>query len=229
MTFTGWLSIVAVCTAGAMSPGPSLAVVIRNTVQGDRKLGVVTGLSHALGIVIYAFVTAIGVGVLVTESPLLFTGIKYAGALFLLWLAYKALRGPAAVDPDSRSPDSRVPNSDLTALLATHEQVKGYQHNVRITDAVRDGVLISILNPKIILFFLALFSQFVDAGTGWGEAVLIAATAGAIDAGWYVLVAVFISQPLIRGALAKHIGVIEKVFGLLLIAIAVQVIVQAVI
>lgn len=229
MTITGWLSIVAVCAAGAMSPGPSLAVVIRNTVQGDRKLGVVTGVSHALGIVFYAFITAAGVGVLVTESPLVFAGIKYAGAIFLLWLAWNALRAPTGVAPANVETDATAPDSDLAALLAKDGSDSVVRRDVKITDAVRDGVLISILNPKIILFFLALLSQFVGPETGWGEAVLIAATAGAIDAGWYVLVAVFISQPLIRTALAQHIGVVEKIFGVLLIAIAVQVIAQALI
>ncbi len=215
MTLAAWFTIVAVCTAGAMSPGPSLAVVIRNTLRGDRTLGVITGLSHALGIVIYAFVTAIGVGVLITQLPLLFAGLRYAGALFLVWLAARIML--SSVSADAR------PYGDLNALPGAQPSIDR-TGAISTVDAIRDGILISILNPKIILFFLALFSQFVSVETGWGEAIAIAATAGVIDAGWYVLVAVFISQQKVRGTLARHIGLIEKVFGVLLIAIAIRVV-----
>jgi len=209
-----------------MSPGPSLVVVVRNTVKGGRSRGVITGLSHALGIVLYAFLTAIGIGVLITQSPFLFSGLRYAGAVFLLWLAFKALTTAPVIDSAANTSFGADAGSELSTLLANHTSSLGSRPMMKRLDAVRDGVLISILNPKIILFFLALFSQFVHPQTGWGEAVAIAATAGVIDAGWYVIVAVFISQSGIRRLMLSHIGMIEKLFGLLLIAIALQVLLQ---
>lgn len=195
-----------------MSPGPSLAVVIRNTLNGNRMRGIVTGLAHGVGIVFYAFVTAIGVGVAVVESPALFAVIKYAGAGFLVWLAYGALMS------GSGNANSHDVDSDINELLNSHSQA-----NVAATNPVRDGLLISILNPKIILFFLALFSQFVRPDASLFEAMGIAATAGIIDAGWYVLVAVFVSHSVVMNFLRKRLGLIEKLFGVLLIVVAVRV------
>lgn len=208
MTFSTWLSIVAVCTAGAMSPGPSLAVVIRNTLHGNKIRGVITGLSHAIGIVFYAFITAIGVGVAVIESPALFSAIKLAGAGFLVWLAIAALTSSA-----------RRPDFDLNELVNSDASVRTPN-----TNPVLDGILISILNPKIIVFFLALFSQFVRPEASIGEAVSIAITAGVIDAGWYTLVAVFISYDPVYRFLRKNLVFIEKLFGILLILIALRVV-----
>ncbi len=62
MTLTLWLSLATVCTLGAMSPGPSLALVIRNTVQGGMQRGVATAIGHGLGIALYALLVAMGLG-----------------------------------------------------------------------------------------------------------------------------------------------------------------------
>ena len=203
MTLTAWLSIVAVCGAGAMSPGPSLAVVMRNTVKGGQLQGVITSLSHALGIMFYAFISVVGIGVLITKSPLVFDAVKYAGAAFLAFLGYRALSSKPKVG----------------ALPDTSTDPK-----VTYISSARDGLLISILNPKIILFFLALFSQFVQPDADWTETAIITATAGVIDGGWYIIVALFVSQSDILRWLQKRMEWIEKCFGALLIAIAVRVV-----
>jgi len=188
-----------------MSPGPSLAVVIRNTIRGNRLAGVVTGLAHAIGILLYAFLTMTGLAVLITKSDVIFYGLKFAGAAFLCWLGWQALRS----------------SSSATQALTANDPPCDTQ--IR---PVRDGILISLLNPKIILFFLALFSQFARPDAGWHEVAIITLTAGFIDAGWYIVVALFISHPPVFKFIRRYIGYIEKVFGVLLIAIAVRVVLR---
>ena len=95
MPLSLWLSMSLICIFGAMSPGPSLAVVVQNTLSGGRLQGVITGISHGFGIVIWAGLTAGGIGLLITQQPALFNGMRYAGAALLVYLGVRSLRSTA--------------------------------------------------------------------------------------------------------------------------------------
>ena len=86
MIFSDWLSISIVCLIGAMSPGPSLLIVSYQTTSFGLKNGIVFSFSHGLGIFLYAFVTAIGIGLLITKSPILYNGTQILGIIFGLVL-----------------------------------------------------------------------------------------------------------------------------------------------
>ena len=72
-----------------MSPGPSLATVIRNTVVGSRYHGIATGVSHAFGIGVYALLSVTGLVLLIQEAPIIFRVLTWVGAVYLLWLGAK--------------------------------------------------------------------------------------------------------------------------------------------
>ena len=200
MPLSLWLSMSLICFLGAMSPGPSLTVVVQNTLSGGRLQGVITGISHSFGIVIWAGLTAGGIGLLITQQPDLFKGMRYAGAAFLVYLGIRSLRGAAGT---------------ANALQSSN--------NVPSTSAARDGFLIAILNPKIALFFLALFSQFVRPEAGMGEKVIMALTAGGIDALWYIIVALLLSHSAILDRLRARARFLDRLFGLILIGLAIRV------
>ena len=92
MDATAWISIASVCAAGAMSPGPSLAVVVKNTVNGGRLEGVLTGVGHGLGIGFYAFAAVFGMAFVLDMVPGMSRGIEVAGGLYLAWMGVGALR-----------------------------------------------------------------------------------------------------------------------------------------
>ncbi len=200
MPLTLWLSMSLVCIFGAMSPGPSLAVVVQNTLTGGRMQGVITGIAHGLGIVIWAGLTAAGIGLVITQHPALFDAIRYGGAVLLLYLGIKSFT--------SRSAASEALSSNASAL---HQS------------AARTGFLIAISNPKIALFFLALFSQFVRPEAGITEKIIMALTAGVIDAIWYIVVALVLSQSRLLAWLRSRALVLDRVFGVILIALAIRV------
>ncbi len=131
-----WLSLALVCMLGALSPGPSLALVVRNTMLGGQYSGLGTAISHGLAVALYAAIVLTGIGLVLIQSPLIFQAIQYGGAAFLLYLAYKALS----------SKDSKLD------LANTNGETK------EPMNAWRDGFLIAFLNPKLAIFFLALFS-----------------------------------------------------------------------
>ena len=68
MDAAAWISIASVCAAGAMSPGPSFAVVVRNTVAGGRIQGVLTGIGHGLGVGVYACGAVFGMAVVMVRN-----------------------------------------------------------------------------------------------------------------------------------------------------------------
>ncbi|CAB5667886.1 Leucine efflux protein [Aeromonas hydrophila] len=201
MELTSWLALAAICVMGAISPGPSLALIIRNTVQGGQGHGVATALGHGFGVGIYALITALGLAILITQTPLLFDVIRYGGAAFLAWLGVKALLAKPAKGEAS-------------------EEV----HQLRGRQGAFEGFMVAFLNPQLAVFFIALFSQFVHADTGWREGGIMMLTAGGIDAMWYVLVALVLSRGPVLAWLKAKSFVIDKVSGLVLLGLALKVV-----
>ncbi|MBQ4675697.1 LysE family transporter [Aeromonas hydrophila] len=201
MELTSWLALAAICVMGAISPGPSLALIIRNTVQGGQGHGVATALGHGFGVGIYALITALGLAILITQTPLLFDVIRYGGAAFLAWLGVKALLAKPAKGEAS-------------------EEV----HQLRGRQGAFEGFMVAFLNPQLAVFFIALFSQFVHADTGWREGGIMMLTAGGIDAVWYMLVALVLSRGPVLAWLKAKSFVIDKVSGLVLLGLALKVV-----
>ena len=199
MTLTTWLSLVAICCLGAMSPGPSLAVVLRHTVSNGRAHGIATALSHAVGVALWALLTVWGLAVVVVEWPLMYKFLTYAGAGYLMWMGIKALRssgaGPMNVE----------------------------QMSAPVSTAARDGLMVSLLNPKLAFFFIALFSQFVSAELILADKLIMTGTASVIDAVWYIIIAVALSHSKVLDKLQKRSATIDKVSGAILIALALRV------
>jgi threonine/homoserine/homoserine lactone efflux protein len=192
-----WLTVAAVCAAGAASPGPSLAVVVKNTVRGGRRMGVLTGLGHGLGVGIYAFMAVAGIATLVATTPGLQRGIELAGAAFLLWMALGLLRGPSGDSPEVEQ-------------VLTQSQ-----------DGFREGFLVSFLNPKIAVFFLALLGSFLPQEAGTGERVGVAFLAMGIDAGWYVFAALLLAGSGAADILARNRVAADRCLAALLFVVAV--------
>lgn len=84
--------------------------------------------------------------------------------------------------------------------------------------------MISFLNPKLAIFFLALFSQFVDDAAGWQQSVIMVATVTGIDTLWYCLVALILSHSVMLEKLRQNMNIIEKCSGVVLLAVALRVV-----
>lgn len=197
MTIAIWLTVVSICLLGAMSPGPSLAVVLQQTLRGGRQPGLVAAVTHGLGIGLYALLCISGIAVMITASPLLFTALQWLGAGYLIWIGIKGLRARAGTD----------------ATLANTTTTRS---------AARDGFLVVFLNPKVAVFFIALFSQVIGSETNWLEKLAYASTAMFIDMAWYMIVAWSFSNPYWLERLQRNVVWLERVFGVVLIALALR-------
>ena len=197
-----WLSLVVICVLGALSPGPSLALVIKNTLSGGEKQGYSTAISHGLGVALYAVIIATGIGIIITKSPIIYAVIQYSGAAFLVYLGMKSLFS-------QKKNISLIDNNQYI-----EPKINGW----------RDGFLIAFLNPKLAIFFLALFSQFVEENASWQQNLIMTSTVGFIDTAWYCLVAFGISRGNIINQLKTHSHIVDRIAGSFLIFLAARVV-----
>ena len=188
-----WISVASVCAAGAMSPGPSLAVVVKNTVQGGRKQGVMTAIGHGLGVGFYAFVAVFGMARVLDAFPGLSRGIELGGGLYLLWLGIQAFRFAGKGD-----------------MTQQQTRRRGFF----------DGMAISVLNPKIAVFFLALLVPFLPLDATAADRAGVAGLAMVIDGGWYMFAAILLATPGAADWLASKGIWVDRALGTILFAVA---------
>ncbi len=200
MEITSWLQIVLACFLGAVSPGPSLALVVGNTSAQGRTHGVATSLGHATGIGLWAVLTVVGIAEVIVRTSGLLVGVQSLGACLIAYIGFRTLiaRGGLSVKQINTKP-----NPPRIVLIAAGE-----------------GFLISLLNPKIALFFLAIFSHLVHPDSGWIQTGLIGITAWVIDAGWYITVALSLTSTGMIRFLEDRAPVISVISGFFLILIA---------
>jgi len=184
---------------GAISPGPSLAVVLRNTISGGRTRGIMTGIGHGLGFGIYAFIAVMGLSSLLLANEQIFHLLQWAGALVLIWLAFN---------------------------MITHKQsVPSKEHGDSGHRGFIEGFMIAFLNPKILVFLVAVFSQFLNPDITNPGRFIMAMVAGIIDTTWYVLVAAVLAGTPIVDKLRVNAVIIDRSIGMVLLVLAILLIV----
>ena len=203
MDLSHWLSLVSICLLGAMSPGPSLAVVMNTGLHSGRAAGFACAVAHGLGVGLYGLLTVTGLAVVIARSPRLFLAIQLSGAAYLLYLGLRS-----------------VSSNENPGLSEQSSTASGRRPAV-------DGFLIAFLNPKLAVFMLALFSQFLRPEAGPLEKGIMAATVTVTDAGWYSLVIALITRQTFLDKLKASATIIDRIFGVILIALAVTVVLRA--
>ena len=189
-----------VCAMGAISPGPSLAVVLRNTISGGRTRGVMTGIGHGIGLGIYAFIAVMGLSSLLLANEQIFNLLQWAGALVLIWLAFN--------------------------MITYNPSVPSKEHEGSGHRGFLEGFMIAFLNPKILVFLVAVFSQFINPDiTNLGRFIM-AMMAGVIDTAWYVLVAAVLAGTPIVDKLRVNAVMIDRSIGVVLLMLAILLIVK---
>lgn len=161
MDLTALIAFVGVATTMIVLPGPDWAVVVSAGLRNGVVAPTVGGL--ALGYVVITSVVVVGIAALVASAPAAVVAISLVGALYLFWLGIGVLRHPATTSPHE---GAAVPTS--TASL------------------VRQGMGVSALNPKAVLFFLAFLPQFARRDAPWPFPLQL----GVLGATWALLAAV---------------------------------------
>lgn len=225
MDLSDWLTLSSICLLGAMSPGPSLAVMLSCTLSRESQNashdGYAAALAHGFGVALYGLMTVVGLAALITQTPALYTAIQVAGALYLLYLGVRALRSPSSETTDKTDSEEAAVQTHSKAAAADYAVGNG------IKGAATQGFLVAFLNPKLCVFMLALFSQFLQPTYGVMEKGVMVATVGIIDAAWYSFVVALVSRPNFLQWFQRGSAVIDRVFGLILILLALSVLYAA--
>ena len=194
MTFIFWLQFLAVCVAGAMSPGYSLVLVIRNSTKYNRLAGIMTATGHGLGMGIYAIFAVTGLIIILATNIYIFKSIQIAGIIFLFVFG-------------------------ILFIIQKNEQLL-IENNQNSLNSFLQGFSISILNPKILVWFSAVFSQFVKNDSTFLTNTILVITASTIDCIWYILVALIVTSYGFKDFFQKRINTIQKISGAVLVIIS---------
>jgi threonine/homoserine/homoserine lactone efflux protein len=186
-----------------ITPGAGTALVVRSAAAGGRRRAVATIVGNEVGVVTWGLLSVLGISALVAASEVAFATLKVIGAAVLVWLGVQTLvrarRGNEA---------------------AGEPRAGGRGHR----SALRDGLVTSLANPKLAVFFVALFPQFVPSGAPVLPATLLmAATIVVLDFAWYGALTVAVTRAkraYDRSRLARRI---EALTGAVLVGLGIRV------
>ncbi|MBD2459581.1 LysE family transporter [Oscillatoria sp. FACHB-1407] len=198
---TEWLTVLGVGCIAVMSPGPNFVMTLRNSLSHSRRAGIYTAIGLAVGDLIHIAYCLVGIGVLIAQSILLFNIIKWLGAIYLIYLGVQSLQA---------NPNTAFSQVSTTSAL----------HPIA---AFRVGLLTCILNPKVTLFFLAFFTQLIHPSTPLAMQIFYGLTVAVIELVWFSIVALVVSQQVIKDRFLAISHWIERVTGVVLIGLGIRV------
>ena len=202
MYWTEFLTVALVHLLAVASPGPDFAIVLRESVSNGRHAGIWTALGVGSGILLHVGYCLLGIGLIVSQSIVLFNLLKWLAAAYLIYIGIRALQARPA-DPASAE----------LAPLATRSPRAAF---------VR-GFVTNGLNPKATLFFLSLFTLVISPQTpllvqvGYG---LYLALATAL---WFCAVALLFSQARVRRGFVRLGHWFDRLMGAVLVGLGIKV------
>lgn len=151
-----------------LTPGADFTVIVRNTLSGGRRHGAVTTLGVSSAAAVQGVLVTAGLaGVIVRVQPL-FLAIKWAGVVYLAWMAFSLFR------------------STIRGEYGDDGETEGTARGRSSLTAYRQGFLCNITNPKVLVFYLSLLPQFVPRGAPWTAWLVHAWTAPALGTAWFL-------------------------------------------
>jgi RhtB (resistance to homoserine/threonine) family protein len=185
-----------------LSPGPDTLIILRHSLTSGREVGLAAVAGVQVGLAVHTLLAVLGISLIVASSPLLFHAIGLAGAAYLCWLGWQGFRSEGLI------------------------VVTGDGRTVGAARALRQAMLTNLLNPKVILLFLALFPNFVDRSRDnvTAQLLTLAAVLVVINTLWQAPMALaaatlrrWLGRAEVRKRISQLTGVILFGFGLALL------------
>ncbi|MGB0806958.1 MAG: LysE family translocator [Salibacteraceae bacterium] len=201
-TITLFVSVIGIHLLAVMSPGPDFIMLIRNAITYSRKTGIWTAVGFGLGIGVHVLYSVFGLGFIISKTPLLYDIIKYLGAAYLAYIGIMSLKSTGShIEVDE-----------------TH-----HKEDISALKALRIGFLTNVLNPKATLFFLSLFTLVVGPNVPIQTLMSLGLILMVNTTLWFCLLAYLVTHSKILPTFEKYQVVFDRVFGVLLLGIAVKV------
>jgi threonine/homoserine/homoserine lactone efflux protein len=189
---------------GAISPGPSLIVVLRNTMLGGRKQGVACAFGHGIGFGIYAISAVFGLVILLDKNPQIFQILQLIGILLLVYYGWKMWHAIITEKID-----------EAGILNSVNQQRQGFM----------EGFSIAFFNPKIALFLVAVLAQVLKPGMTIETKVAVGLLGMLIDTTWYLIVALALTGTPALETLRNNSLIVNRVTAVVLWSFATAVLV----
>jgi threonine/homoserine/homoserine lactone efflux protein len=200
------LTLAGVILLGAMAPGPDFLVVLRSVLSGGRRAGMACAAGIACGLLGWAGITSVGIAGLLATSAVAFTTVKLAGAAYLVYLGIRAL---------------------LTARRGGYTEAPEPAKAKSAGGAFAAGLLTNLLNPKVAVFFLALWPQLLPAHASVLDTATLAGVAAGTALLWFLVLANVVTVLRRFLTAAKVRRTIDAVTGTLLVGIGVRIAVSS--
>jgi len=197
-----FISFLIAVSVLVMSPGPDSMLIIRHSLSSGTKVGLATVAGVQAGLVGHNLLAVAGISVIIASSPMMFRTVALLGAAYLGWLGIQSLRAQGAIGVGKDS------------------------HAVSPFKGFRDAFITNLLNPKVIVLFLALLPNFVDTAKDNVTAQLFMLTAGlvVINTIWQVPMALlgkvardWLERPKVQQAINRTTGIILLLFAILML------------
>lgn len=200
-----FLRLTAVHCVALVAPGPDFAVVLRQSLARGRRAGLFAAAGIASGLTLHVTYSLFGVGLLIKKAPAIFTVIKWAGVCYLGWLGLQSLRAgfAAKAGPAPRTDNGRDP-------AAGPGDASCY----------RVGLLTNALNPKVTLFFVAIFVTLISPLTPTPVRILYGVWICLVTCAWFMLVATLFTQEPVRRRFVLLGPWIDRAMGVVFILFA---------
>jgi threonine efflux protein len=192
------------------SPGPGFAVLFRHTISYSIKNGMITAVGIACGDLTLILISVFGAGYLVHNYPYILKWIQIGGAVYLTYLGFQAFRiffkfiihGP----PEE--------------ILETPKNTSNYRKSFL------DGFATTLSNPKAVVYFISISSQFMKSGQSNFDLFLLIFTLIFISFTWFSFVALFIGSPMIRLRFMKYRFYIDGLMGVVMVLFGIYFLMQ---
>jgi len=195
MSFFLFVKIFFICLFGAMSPGPSMLVIVNNALKSKLN-GYRASIGHGFGIGVYALFAVIGLELLTQNYFNIFIVLKISSIIFLFYIG-------------------------VISILKNEEKITKNNNFDDSSSAFIEGFTVAILNPKIFIFFTAIYSQFLSLENDIILNSTLVITAMFVDILWYVILTIIVSLIGLKKIFDKKIFFIKKIVGFLFILISI--------
>jgi len=185
-----------------ISPGPDFAMTVRNSLCYSRRSGIFTSLGISLGLGVHLTYCAAGIGYLISSSVVLFSIIKLLGGGYLIYMGIASVLAKGS----RLELNEESAGADLTRL-----------------QAFKMGFLMNVLNPKVTLFFLSLFTLVISNSTPNIIILTISLIMIITALIWFIVVSIFFTHPKIQKGFLKYEKVINRTLGGFLIFLGIKI------
>ena len=201
MYWSEFITIAFAHLLAVASPGPDFTVVLKQSVTGGTRQGILTSLGVGAGILIHVSYCLLGMSILFAQSDVLLTAMKYLAASYLAYLGVQTITVSSRQRPAAESVGERA--SSLRAF--------------------RLGFLTNGFNPKATLFFLALFAGVIDSETPLRIQLYYGLYMSAATFIWFAILSGLIGQTQVRRFILQFGPWFERAMGVILLILAVQI------